>query len=358
MLASTAVAAIADIKVGGGPTVGDPLRAATPTQVSPGNVAGYYLWIRNDDPANLSTFFMKAMTDSTPVGAYWSRNGETTTHTCGTGDPLVCDFGALNSGDEIQITAAFEAVPSTQHCLPAINPPANSGGFAPTTETSYACVDFQFGANSGFVEEKGKNKSRGDAYHWFDFAATDTGADRGATFPFCDLQADPTCTGSVLSVSNNAATRNNVQSTKVTAPAVDEVFNTAYGKTGLAVADNLGPDFDCADIGNLPTCTSHEANGNDAFVGQWSRVDVNSEQPLDPEYIIVELQMYGVNPNSIEGVVHAWFAVTWQERTVNDECDSASGPGPDQDECFWVSTTGQITTGTVWLHNNGSIRTF
>jgi hypothetical protein len=362
--ASPAFAALANIDIGGGVTPGiapaGHNSGATPPQVSPGKVAGFHLWVKNRDAANLNTFFMKAVTSATFVGAYWSRNGGDPV-ACIPADGALCSFGALNSGDELNITAAFTLPPGTtaveDNCLKP-----NEGGVG-HTGTSWVCVDFQFASESGFVLPKPKkgNNSRGDLYHWHDSVATDVGPDKGATFPFCDLQGNPTCAGSVLSVSNNAATRNNVQSTKVTAPNVEDVFNTAYGKTGLAVADNLGPDFDCEDSGNLPTCTSHQTTGNDAFVGQWSLIDVNSDLNLDPAYIIVVLSMYGVNPNSIDGVVHAWFDATdeiWKERTVNDPCDTVAGPGPEQDECFWVAGSGQVTTVTIWMHNNGRARTF
>jgi hypothetical protein len=356
MLASTAVAATANVDIGGGSVVNFDARAATPTQVSPGNVAGFYLWIQNDDPANLSSFFMKAFTASTPLGAYWSRNGESAKHGCDTSNGLVCAFGALNSGDEILITAAFYANSSTANCMPD-QLPANSGGFEPTDEDSFACVDFQFGADSGFVEGKGKNKSRGDAYHWYDFVATDTTSDQAAQFPFCDLSETPLdCETDLLTISNGTgANRNNVQSTALTAPA--GAFNSAHATTGLAVADNF--PFSCPT--GIATCTAHETTGSKGFVGQWSQADVNSEQTFGDAFIRVDLAIYGVNPNSIDGVVHLWESApgVWQERTISDECPSAAGPDEGQtSECFWASGSGQVANVSIWMHNNGSIRTF
>lgn len=358
MLASTTVAAVANIDIGGGDTVDVAARAATPTRVSPGKVAGFYLWIQNDDPANLSSFFMKAFTTASPLGAYWSRNGETTKHGCDTSDGLMCSFGALNSGDQIFITAAFTATPSTSDCLPA-NPPPNSDGFGPADEDSYTCVDFQFGATSGFVEGKGKNKSRGDAYHWYDYVATDTGADEAAQFPFCDLSEEPlACDNNLLTIFNSTgANRNNVQSTQVTAPV--GAFNSAHATTGLAVADNF--PFSCADAGSLPSCTAHETSGSNGFVGQWSQVEVNSEQTFGDSFIRIDISMYGVNPNSIDGVVHLWESApgVWQERTISDECPSAAGPSEGQTtECFWVSGSGQVANVSIWALNNGRARTF
>jgi hypothetical protein len=359
MLASTTVAAVANIDIGGGSVVNVDARAATPHQVKPGNVAGFYLWVQNDDAANLSTFFMNALSDSDPVGAYWSRNEETTKHGCLTTTMgIECNFGALNSGDELFIVAAYTATSSINHCM-TDDPPVNSGGFAPTDEDSYACVDFQFGSESGFVPGKKKgNNSRGDAYHWFDFVATDTNSDQSAQFPFCDLSESPLdCDTDLLTIFNSTgANRNNVQSTQLTAPA--GAFNSDHGSTGLAVADNF--PFSCADAGSLPACSSHETTGSDGFVGQWSQVDVNTEQDFGDAFIKVTLTMYGVNPNSIDGVVHLWQddLDVWHEDTITDECATADGPGVDQDECFWVTGSGQNAVVSVWIHNNGRARTF
>jgi hypothetical protein len=368
MLASTAVAATANVHVGGGTVVDvTNVRAATPHQVSPGKVAGFYLWVKNEDTANLSTFFMKAFTDATALGAYWTRNEETTKHGC-TASPtngLECTFGPLNSGDRLFITAAFTLPASSNaNCMTA-TPPANSGGFDPPAGVAHVCVDFQFGANSGFVPPKpGKpgNNSRGDAYHWFDFATTDTGTDNAAQFPFCDLSVgDPTpdCSSAVsrLSLFNSTgANRNNVQSTKVTAPA--GAFDSAHGTTGIAVADNFA--FSCPD--GLTDCASHQGSGSGAFLGQWSQIDVNSEQDFGALFIQVTLTMYGVNPNSVDGLVHLYSdgAGGWLEGDpITARCPSVDGPAVGQTtECFWVSGSGQVTTVLVWMHDNGRARTF
>jgi hypothetical protein len=359
--ASTTVAATANIGVGGGIVIDNTdTSGATPLQVSPGKTAGFYLWIHNNDSANLSTFFMDAVTDSTPVGAYWWRNDETTTHTCLTTNGLHCDFGALVSGDVIRIVAAFTAVTSTKNCLPDTLPP-NSDGVAPG-DGAHACVDFQFGSQSGFVPNKKKgNNSRGDAYHWYDVVATNPTTDQGATFPFCD-PASISCSDAFLSVFNTTgASRNNVQSTKVTAPNIEEVFNSAYGTTGLAVADNLGADITCEDFGNLASCLQHETSGASGFLGQWSAVDVNSEENFGDAFIRVDISMYGVNPTSIDGVEHVWQDAlgVWHDDQITAKCPSSAGPADGQTtECFWASGSGNVANVSVWLHNNGKLRNF
>jgi hypothetical protein len=352
MLASSAIAKTAAIDIGGGVIVDTHARAATPTQVSPNKVAGFYLWIRNEDPANLSSFFMKAFTDATPLGAYWSRNGGGP-NGCDTSSGLMCSFGALNSGDEILITAAF-TVPasSTEHCLILDRP-----GFSPPDGVPHVCVHFQFGANSGFVEDKGKNKSRGDAYHWYDYVTTDTGADRGATFPFCQDPAHPTpeCNARLTVFNTETASRQNPQATKVIAPA--GAFNSFYGSTGLAVAD--GSAFSCPSgiVKENPEdadCSSHQGTtGSNKFEGQASDVSVNSEQTFGNDFVHITITMYGVNSNSIDGLVHIWqIGDTWFQRDVTTRCPTAAGP-TDMNECFWAAGSGQSAVVDVWARNNG-----
>jgi hypothetical protein len=366
-LPASTLAAVANIDIGGGTVVDGHPRAATPTQVSPGNVAGFYLWVRNEDPANLSTFFMNTGSNATPVGAYFTHNGGDKTD-CPIDDKgkLGCNFGAFNSGDVLEIVAGFKiplTAPDTDpYCKPPAAdaaPPDPTAGYRTGAAIAPVCVDFSFGSNSGYVlPKKSGNNSRGDAYHWYDFVTTNVGIDAGAGFPFCNLALFPTtvgCTTGFLSVFNAGhASRTDLQTTKVTAPA--SAFNSAHGSTGLAVRDN-NPTFNCASAPGVPTCANHEGNGASAFVGQWSQVDVNTEQLFTGELIRIDLEMYGVNPNSIDGVVHLWYdGTTWHEDPIVAKCPN--GTGPQTSQCFWVSGSGQTTLVSIWTTNNGNFRTF
>ncbi|MEP6469185.1 MAG: hypothetical protein ABJC24_05390 [Chloroflexota bacterium] len=312
-------------------------------------MAGFHLWVLNRDSARLNTFFMKAVSTAPAVGAYWSRNSEASQACDLTNNEILCTFGALNSGDVLNITAAF-TLPTNPSQSEDNCKIAGEGGVG-HTGASWRCVDFQFASGSGFVP--GKNKSRGDIYHWHDSVRTDGGPDKGAQFPFC--RPSTTCDANLLNVFNNLGVSNkNVQSTELTAPT--EAFNSIYGSTGLAVAD--GFLFDCPT--GLPTCGSHETTGSSAFVGEWSQADVNSEQHFETAFIRVDISMYGVKPDSIEGVVHLWQDTedVWHEALpITNFCPSAGGP-TDANECIWVSSSGKIVTVSVWLHDNGRIRTF
>jgi hypothetical protein len=367
---ASTLGAIANVNVGGGIVIGNTAtRATTPLQVSPGNVVGFYLWAKNNDAAGLSSFFLTASTDLTFKGAVWKHPGDATTQTCGSdvNGRLNCAFGALNSTDEILVLAAFTVPP------PASSSPANclsgdalpNSGFNHGSEASWVCVDFQFASNSGYVVQKGKNKSRGDAYHWYDSVATNVTEDQGAGFPFCDSNVS-VCDGtnSTLSVQNGGtATGSDVQTTHLKAPPA--AFNTAFdtsglfGKSGLAVADNFF--FVCPSGSGVPTCANHQANGQTGFVGQWSRVDANTEQPFGDAFIQVDLSMFGVKPQDINGVMHLWEgpAGVWTERPITALCPGPDGPATLQTtECFWATGAGNVTTVSIWAHNNGTFRTF
>src|SRR5689334_3754001 len=71
-------AAVANVGVGGGWDTSlsnvTGVSGATPAKVSPGKVAGFYLSARNNDSANLSTFFLTATTTATPLGAFWTHD--------------------------------------------------------------------------------------------------------------------------------------------------------------------------------------------------------------------------------------------------------------------------------------------
>jgi hypothetical protein len=365
---ASTVGATANVKVGGGIAIDIySTHAATPRQVSPGNVVGFYLWVKNEDAAGLSSFFLTASTSLLFKGAVWTHPGDATTHACGSdvNGGIKCDFGALNSMDEILVLAAYTvpkpASSSPADCLPGDALP--NSGFDHGSEASWVCVDFQFAASSGYVLQKGKNKSRGDAYHWYDSVATDVTGDQGAGFPFCDSTVS-VCdsNNATLKVQNaGTATANDVQTTHLVAPpaAFNLAFNTSglFSKSGLAVEDNFY--FVCPT--NVLTCGSHVANGQSGFVGQWSQVDANSEQPFGDAFIHIDLSMFGVKPQDIDGVMHVWEGPvgTWTERPITLRCPNVDGPATGQiTECFWASGAGNVTTVSIWAHNNGTFRTF
>ena len=70
-------------------------------------VAGFYLVAKNNDTANLSSFFLTASTTATPKGAFWGPSTTGPWTACDTSNGLKCDFGAFNSGATVYVLAAF-----------------------------------------------------------------------------------------------------------------------------------------------------------------------------------------------------------------------------------------------------------
>jgi len=353
----TAVAAVANVQYGGGDAVGDAGTGATPDTVSPGKVAGFYLWAHNADSANLATFFLTATTTASPVGAYWSHSASGPWTACDVSKGLQCTFGAFNSGTDLFVIAGFKlpgtTSTSTANCLTDPNRTTNPGEMAGVdpTGSSWVCVDFQWGSNSGYVP--GKNKSRGDAYHWYDAVNTDTGSDAEAQFPFCDQSGTFTCDPSLLSINDSKTNfgKNNPQWTGVTAPT--GTFNSQHGSSAIYVADNVS--FDCSAI-DATKCGK-------ANLGQWSTVTVNDGQ-TSTDWYQVDIGVYGLAANKISAVYHFYqIGTTWYVEEITTVCPPPIGlnpPGPattTSDPCFIVeSGKGNSATVSVWTHHNGNFR--
>jgi hypothetical protein len=355
-LPASTLAAVANVGVGGGWDTalsnGLGVTGATPDKVSPGKVAGFYLSAKNNDSANLSSFFLTASTAATPLGAFWSHTGAAPWTPCDTSNGLKCTFGAFNSGDAVFIEAAFTlpsgTSTSTTDCKTdpkRKTQPANSYGVDPLGAASWVCFDFQFGSNSGFVP--GKNNSRGDAYHWFDFVGTDTGQDSAAQFPFCDLSATPvSCDPTLLTVNDTKTNfgKNNPQWTEVLAPS--GAFNSLYASSAITVAD--GVTSPCTGAVTDP------AECSIAFLGQWSRVDVNDGHDFSPAFVKVDLGVYGVGVNKISHVYHFYDLSGVLNVEVLDKCAGNAEPPTGGDPCFLaVSLGGNASRVTIWTHFNG-----
>lgn len=353
---ATTFGAVANVAVGGGNISSDLLTresgtGATPTKVSPDNVAGFYLYAVNDDSANLSTFFLTATTTATPYGAYWKHASDTSWTACDISNGLKCTFGAFNSNTGIQVVAAFRLPKTTStaatNCFPG-TATATSHGIAADASRGHVCVDFQFASNSGYVV--GKNKSRGDAYHWYDVVYTDTGADQAAQFPFCDLSASTCASSNSLLAINDLKTnfgKNNPQWTQVVAPAA--ALNSPHASTGLNVADGT-------DTAGFVCPTGFSTECANAILGQWSQVDVNSGGTFSA-FIQIDIGVYGVGANKISTVYHFYKVGTdWNVEVIDTKCSTSSGP-TGSSPCFWVtSLAGNSSQVSIWTHFNGNFR--
>jgi hypothetical protein len=365
MAAPITQAATANLTLNGGlHSAGEPkTTGAQPLAVSPGKVAGFYVTVKNNDTANLPTFFMSATSSAAPVGAYWfNSDGSGTAHSCDT-SPMKCDFGVFASGTEVTIVAAF-TLPggtsnATTNCYPA-DPTKRtalmSGVLPDPVNDTFVCVDFKFSSSQGNVP--GKNKSRGDEFHWMDFVSTKVDPkNEAAQFPYCDQSAPEACDSNLLSVSDNTtlssnANRFNVQYTRVVVPA--SAFDAADKTGAIHVKDGdpqatVNCDADCLD-------TVNAAGG---FLGEVSQIDINSGATFDPDWIVTTIGMLGINASKVDGVVHDVGTAT---PDMLGRCADASVPDPDTTPdagCFWAVNGGANTAiVTVYTHGNGKLRNF
>jgi hypothetical protein len=372
--APTSLAATANLTLNGGLTsAGTKVTGATPLAVSPGKVAGFYVTVKNDDTSNLPTFFMAASTTATPYGAYWFPSDGTQAtgpaHTCQT-SPLSCDFGTFSSGAAITVVAAF-TLPSgtsnaTTNCYPSDPTKRTALQFGvlpdPANDT-FVCVDFKFSSNQGNVP--GKNKSRGDEFHWMDFVSTKVDPkNEAAQFPYCDLSVTPgdlsDCPTNLLSLNNSttlsSSNRNlNLQYTKVVAPA--QAFDSNHGTSAIHVSDGVATNL----CGTDESCLSIVSTGG-GFLGETSTVDVNSAQVFSSAWIVTTIGMLGAKASDIDGVVHTYTdELNVAHTDYIGKCPSVDGPDETTptEGCFWaVSGSGNTAVVTIYTHYNGKLRTF
>jgi hypothetical protein len=203
------------------PAAQQPDSGASSTSVSAGQEVGFFEWLKNDGPSNISQLYLTASTDpvAAVAGANWTiKNGSTVVRsgTCPTKTPLKCTFGALNAGHTVYVVAAFTA---------------NKSLADGTTQGVY----FEF--NSTGVPP-GSNQSHGDSQPIPDSVLISNNGDAAGDFSLA-----PTS----LTVANNQKlTGQNKQATSVTVTGV---------QIGAAVNDNPLLDITC-DPSLLPQPTT------------------------------------------------------------------------------------------------------
>lgn len=115
-LPAGALAATPDWEAGYGTdssAISQPTSGASSSAVSAGKKVGFFEWLRNNGPSNISQLFLTATTTpAAPVaGATWAikdRDGNPIrSGSCPTATPLNCSFGALNATHTVYVVVAF-----------------------------------------------------------------------------------------------------------------------------------------------------------------------------------------------------------------------------------------------------------
>jgi hypothetical protein len=266
-----------------------------PSLVANGSGAGYRVTIHNSGPSNISTLFLVTKVQDSPSFL------TTTQGTCSAGaGPLYCSFGALNAGQSVTVVAGYVT-------------PASGSSFDPV---------FQSNSNGAAFDPKGR--SHGDTLQDPNETPTQltTSPNFGGGFA---LNRHNVTTGTNLS-------KNNVQSTSVTPPAVGLV---------ATVQDALGAGaFTCTG------CTK-------TLFGDWSQVTIGHGESFG-DLFPVTLLVYGrtlpkgATKDTID-LVHVL------DNGTTEVLSTRCGDTPTLN-CVTVTTVGSNYRITGWVDENGGFK--
>jgi len=231
------------------PTALQPGSGASSAIVGAGNTVGFFEWLRNDGPSNISQLYVNETTSATVVGAQWTikdSSGQPVpgrSGFCPVAPSLVCNIGALNATQTAYLVAAF-AVPAS-----AAN---RSLGVA-------------FGWNTtGVVVLSGKNKSHGDAISQTDQVqvAGSNNADADGDFNFGDATNELQVQTAPVGGNNKQSTFLAVGGTQVGAAVSDSPSLPPAKCTDALIVDivTANPWFSCQQLTSL-TSVVEAGNG-------------------------------------------------------------------------------------------------
>ena len=307
------------------PTAPQPISGASSTAVSAGNKVGFFEWLRNDGPSNISQLFVNEITSASVAGSQWSIRDNSLGTTiragsCPVATPLVCSFGALNNGQTVYLVVAFTV-------------PSNIADGHP--------FGVQFDWNTTGVPP-GKNNSHGDALIKGDSVIVTNNGDAAGNFNLGDTAGLTVFDNQKLNGQNRQATLANVVDVQV----------------GVAVGD--GPSatlpFPCQN--DVPTgflCSSLTSQVSLVEVGN-GKTFANTNGAGTPGIKVIV--SFAQTPNQLGGsnpfVYHAWVDSAGGQHVelITATCHYAGGFPDNQGPCLDVGN--KIVT--VWLTHNGGIR--
>jgi hypothetical protein len=180
---------------------------ASSSSVKAGNTVGFYEWLRNPGPNNISQLYMNVSSSplATQVGVAWSIQSDSgtvvRTGTCTINTTPLCSFGALNAKQTVYVIAAFKTT----------SPALVDGG------TQTVTLDF----NATGIPP-GDNNSHGDDVIFSDSVLISAASNGDANGDFNFNEAAD------LVVSTAAVGGTNLQSTSA----------TVHGQAGIFVGDS------------------------------------------------------------------------------------------------------------------------
>jgi len=274
-----------------------------PSQVKPGDVAGYRVVIKNTGTSNLSQVFLTNALDTidnlVSADPYEILDTAYVSTSQGTCDPvgvrLDCTLGAIRAKKSATIVVAYATPPTAAQLL----------------------VIFE--ANTTGVAGDSQGSSHGDVLQGIGLTTTNPSANFGGRF----------VTAGLLDVFNDQTLGSgNLQTTKVGAPALG---------IGVTVADGTPASDWC------PTCTSES-----------SEVHVNFGTSY-PSGFRVDIQVSG-------GLVHGSISTVYHQldggsvEAITNTCPKNGAPSASQMPCFRTKNLpGGDTLVMIWTTVNGKM---
>ena len=285
---------------------------ATPSTVTPGDVAGYVVQYRNDDSSTISKVALTAaMSDGF---AYAVQSASTSAGSCKTGTgPLSCALGNVRPGQTVTIVVGL------------------------TTSSASSSVTTTFDFSSGGSTPTDGGTSHGDS--WFASATT-------------TLSSDPNFKGRFVAKSTQQTVENlqalssaNPHATKVIAPVT---------LIPVTVQDGPGTALLCGGVFTQCPAT--------AF-GETSTISVDGGRTFgSPFRVVVSFDSSeipsGVNQGNIK-IYHQWSDASGTgEQLLAERCTFAKGSStPTNAPCISVKKLpGNDLEVTVWTFHNGSMK--
>jgi hypothetical protein len=302
--------------------ISQPTSGASSSAVSAGKKVGFFEWLRNNGPSNISQLFLTATTaPAAPVaGATWvikdSNGTPIRSGSCPTATPLNCSFGAVNTTHTVYVVVAF----------------TTSANLA---DGATQGVRFEFNTTG---RPPGSNNSHGDFLPLLDSVGISKNGDAAGDFNI-DQQTFTVADNQKLSGQNRQATSVTFSGALVGAAVGDSPSLTTPCNDATLPADF--PDwFSCSLLTSLTSVIE---------VGNGKTFENANGGPG-----IKVLISFSNAPNQLNGATpFVYHVAAAGPELITEPCDFGSGNLPtNETPCLTVGTKNV----TVWVFQNGPMR--
>jgi hypothetical protein len=303
------------------------LTGQSSTSVAAGKHAGFFIWMQNNDTANISQLFLTGTSTATFSGGTFQvkdSTGVVRTGTCAAVDPLDCSIGALRSGQTVDVIVSY-----------LINASAKDG--------SNVGVKFEFNTTG---TPPGKNNSHGDSFDLSDSIGVSSNRDADGDFNLNDPAGLNIADNQNVSPQNPQATSASIVQLGI-GGSVSEIAGTMAFCDPSLLPQPVPSWFSCS---NLSSQISTVQIGNGK--------NFNNPNPGTTPGIQVKI-LFKKAPSQLTGsnpfVYHRWTDSLGVDHAelVTAPCILVGGFPSNTTPCLIVGNNAV----TVWLIHNGGMRT-